>query len=147
MQKTGVPQAADLLILLPFKVTLSIYFTALSRCASGEAYGVRADRKAHLLQRAQHAWEAWRGFWGDEVVGWSGAVCKCLEYFESWIMGRELLATRSSHGHLCSWVTRQITRPNTNNGTWKWWFQKGTSSRTIIFRFRVSFWGCRWDET
>eukprot|EP00434_Breviolum_minutum_P045560 symbB.v1.2.040881.t1/scaffold7618.1/size10217/1 len=45
-------------------VTLSIYFTALSRCASGEAYGVRADRKAHLLQRAQHAWEEFGGFAG-----------------------------------------------------------------------------------
>lgn len=40
-------------------MALGIYLTALARCASGEAYGVKADRRAQLLRYARDAWDAW----------------------------------------------------------------------------------------
>ena len=45
------------------QVTLGIYLTGLARCASGEAYGVRKDRREKLLQLGQDAWVAWQLSW------------------------------------------------------------------------------------
>lgn len=45
-------------------VTLGIYLTGLARCASGEAYGVRKDRREKLLQLGQDAWDTFGSFSG-----------------------------------------------------------------------------------
>lgn len=49
-------------------MALSIYFTALARCASGEAFGLRRERQGQVLRAAQEAWQS-HGTFGEPATG------------------------------------------------------------------------------
>ena len=49
-------------------MALSIYFTALARCASGEAFGLRRERQAQVLRAAQEAWRSHGTFEGSGPI-------------------------------------------------------------------------------